>query len=780
MLIIAICTVLAVVLAFLFLQRKVKDSPISEPVIDKPRRGGIGQRMRSGIFVTTKHEIDLISKAIDGCFIFSGIGIKDKEDLINAFEKDVVEEGQMIITQGDKAKYFYVIQSGRVDFYVNEQLVGHGSDGESFGDLALLDDTAKRNASCISHGEGGCILWRLHKDARLQVMSRNATESNEVAVEMLRNVPPFKNLSDLVLNRIASKMKETKIPKDAVIFKNGDLDSEAFLLKSGSVRIEDIQVKGENIATVTINPGMYFGERALLENEPRAGTAVANSDCTLLGISREVFESHLGSIPDIKRKANFARLLKSIPCFTHSDISNLEYEILISRTKVITVQSDTVLYSGNNKNVYLIEEGEVTVSRDSSEKEKRSIQTHFGENSFLEEKSLITETVTANKKTVLGVLSLDIIEIVIRNTRRLKIAGCVPEKSEPVVAIDELFRHKVLGMGAFGKVWLVSPMKGEKIIKNQVYALKVQQKRCLLDNKMSAGVIREAAIMKSLDHPFLAKILNVHHNEGAVYFLLNFIQGGELYDQIQEDGVGKPLPSENARFYAACMCLALNHMHLRNVLYRDLKPENIMIGSDGYPILIDFGFSRKISDGGLAFTICGSPYYIAPEVILGKGHNQSFDHWAWAILIHELLIGDVPFSDRVKTTPIKVYKAIVKGKIKLSPRLGDEVKDMLKQILVHDPYSRLGSLAGGCMDIKNHSWFKGLDFDEVDKKQVVVPWRPHINKENPLDSAHFGDHSHSELEPDYEHSDVLTDDEQMLFSGLNDLTSNPEEEKGNG
>jgi len=779
MLIIAICTVLAVVLAFLFLQRKVKNSPISEPVINKPRGGGIGKRMRSGIFATTKHEIDLISKAIDGCFIFSGIGIKDKEDLINAFEKDIVEEGRMIITQGDTAKYFYIIQSGIVNFYVNEQQVGNRSDGESFGDLALLDDS-KRNASCISHGEGGCILWRLHKDDRLQIMSRNTTKSNEVTVEMLKNVPPLRNLSDSVLNRVASKMKETKIPKDAVIFKKGDIGRESFILKSGSVRIEDIQAKGQNFATVTINPGWYFGERAMLENEPRAGTAVANSECTLLCISREVFENNVGSIKDIRRKANFARLLKSIPCFTYSDISNTEYTILISRTKVITVQSDTILYSGSNKNIYLIEEGEVTVSRDGSEKEKRSIQTHFGENSFLEEESLITETVTANKKTVLGVLSLDSIEIVIRNTRRLKKAGSVPEEFEPLLAIDELFRHKVLGMGAFGKVWLVSPMKGEKIIKNQVYALKIQQKRCLLDNKMSAGVIREAAIMKSLDHPFLGNILNVHHNKGAVYFLMNFIQGGELYDLIQEDGVGKPLPSENARFYAACVLLALDHMHLRNHLYRDLKPENIMIGSDGYPVLIDFGFSRKISDGGLAFTICGSPYYIAPEVILGKGHNQSFDHWAWAILIHELLIGDVPFSDRVKTTPIKVYKAIVKGKIKLSPLLGNEVKDMLKQIVVHDPYSRLGSLAGGCIDIKNHSWFEGLDFDAVGKKQVVVPWRPHINKENPLDSAHFGDHSHTELEPDYDDLDFLTDKEQMLFSGLNDLTSNPEEEKGNG
>jgi len=260
---------------------------------------------------------------------------------------------------------------------------------------------------------------------------------------------------------------------------------------------------------------------------------------------------------------------------------------------------------------------------------------------------------------------------------------------------------------------------------------------------------------------------------------MNFIQGGELYDLIQEDGVGTPLPSENARLYAACVLIALDHIHSRNVLYRDLKPENIMIGSDGYPVLIDFGFARKICEGGQAFTVCGSPYYIAPEVILGTGHGKSFDHWAWAILIHELLIGDVPFSERVKRTPFKVYKAIVKGKIKMSPLLGNEVKDMLKQIVVHDPYSRLGSLAGGVMDIKNHSWFKGLDFDAVGKKQVVVPWRPHINEENPLECAHFRDHSHTELEPDYDDTDVLTDKEQMLFSGLNLLTSNPEKEKCN-
>jgi len=782
---IAICTLLAVFLAYFFLHRRVTkdddDDPIPEPVINKPRRS-------SGIFAACKHEKDVISKAIDRCFIFSGIGIEDKEALQNAFEKHTVKEGEVIIQQGDDACYFYVIQFGVVEFYVNGILVGQRTDGESFGDLALVDNS-KRNASCISQSEK-CTLWRLHKDSRRDIMSKNTTRSHKVVVEMLKNVPIFSNFDISVLHRIALSLKEQTFLKDAVIFKKGDVGREMFVLKNGSVIIEDIRAHGQKFANVTYGVGGSFGEHAILEDEPRTGSAVADTDCTVLCISQKTFIKHFSSVHDIRRKSKFLTLLKSIPCFANSDISNSEYEKLISRIKVITVKSDTIIYRGNNKNIYLIEDGEVTVSRESSENEDLSIQTHFGENSFLEEESLIAETLTANKETVLGVLSLDIIEIVIRNICRLKkkagctCAICMLDKYEHL-AIDELFRHKILGIGAFGKVWLVSPTKEKKVITNRVYALKVQTKRCLLDNKMSAKVISEAGIMKSLDHPFLGNILSANQDKGAIYFLMNLIKGGELYDLIQEDGVGKSLPLENARFYSACVLIGLSHMHDRNVLFRDLKPENIMIGSDGYPVIIDFGFAKKISDGGQAFTMCGSPFYTAPEVILGTGHNESFDHWAWAILNHELLIGDVPFRRSAKACPIKLYKAIVKGKIKLSTLLDDEIKDMLKQILVNDPSDRLGSLAGGVQDIRNHSWFKGIDLDAISKKQAAAPWKPHINEKNSLDGVGSGNFTFEEHVADFDDTDFLTDEEQNLFRGLNDVfskdwvTSNPEEEKGN-
>ena len=285
---------------------------------------------------------------------------------------------------------------------------------------------------------------------------------------------------------------------------------------------------------------------------------------------------------------------------------------------MVTYKKKDVIYKqGDNvDSIYFIHSGEVSATKGPkrAQADVRTIQSHFGYDCFLNEEDLATETVTATKDLEVGVLSLDSIVGVLRNLDRLKGSESVAQE---LVAFEHLKRHRVLGAGAFGKVWLCSDKRAEGNENQEAYALKVQKKRQLLDNNHAGGIIREAGVMRSLDHPFILKLFNVYQDDEAVYFLLNFIQGGELYSLIEKDGQSVPLNEPDTRFYAAGVLIGLSHMHTRSILYRDLKPENILIAADGYPVIVDLGFAKKTEER--SFTMCGSPIYIAPEVVLSTG-----------------------------------------------------------------------------------------------------------------------------------------------------------------
>lgn len=207
-------------------------------------------------------------------------------------------------------------------------------------------------------------------------------------------------------------------------------------------------------------------------------------------------------------------------------------------------------------------------------------------------------------------------------------------------------------------------------------------------------------------------------------------------------------------------------MHMRSIAHRDMKPENVLIGKDGFPIIVDLGFAKEIKDK--SYTLCGSPLYIAPENILGKGHDLSCDYWSWACMIEEMLTGVTPF-EKSATDQSSLFKAIIKQKYELtSPPIA--VK-LIKKVLVR-PQQRLGNLAGGTRDLKEHEWFKyDVDFVKLAKKDSGVPWKPKV--ENPLDAAEFDNYVDpgGKLEP-------LTKKEQHKFEELDKLYAKLKKEDG--
>jgi protein kinase A len=173
--------------------------------------------------------------------------------------------------------------------------------------------------------------------------------------------------------------------------------------------------------------------------------------------------------------------------------------------------------------------------------------------------------------------------------------------------------------GAFGRVWLATSRDSM-----EPYALKTMSKRQLVNAGMVKGVLREKQIMASIEHPFILPLVGSFQDDDFLYLLLPLIQGGELFNIVhtsEKDG----LDNDASKFYGACILEALGYLHARSICYRDMKPENALIDAQGYCIMVDFGFAKIVVDK--TYTLCGTPEYLAPEIIMSKGHDKAVDYW---------------------------------------------------------------------------------------------------------------------------------------------------------
>ncbi|KAK7576358.1 hypothetical protein V9T40_012644 [Parthenolecanium corni] len=205
-------------------------------------------------------------------------------------------------------------------------------------------------------------------------------------------------------------------------------------------------------------------------------------------------------------------------------------------------------------------------------------------------------------------------------------------------------------------------------------------------------------------------------------------------------------------FYAAEIVIALDYLHARNIVYRDLKPENLLLDRDGHLKITDFGFAKKLTDR--TWTLCGTPEYLAPEIIQSKGHNKAVDWWALGVLIYEMLAGYPPFFD---DNPFGIYEKILAGKIEWTRFIDPIAKDLIKKLLVQDRTKRLGNMKNGVEDVKRHRWFKHIDWQDVYNKRLKPPIVPRITFEG--DTRNFDEYPEIEWKP----PSCLGTEEQKLF-----------------
>ena len=245
---------------------------------------------------------------------------------------------------------------------------------------------------------------------------------------------------------------------------------------------------------------------------------------------------------------------------------------------------------------------------------------------------------------------------------------------------------------------------------------------------------------------FVMRLYGTCRDEHALFLVTEFVPGGELAALLDGGLLGSAcrLPASAARFYTAAAVVALEHLHRHCIVYRDLKPENIMIDADGFPKLIDFGFARVLRPEERSYTVCGTVEYLAPEVVLGRGHCARVDLWSLGVLVFELLMGATPFADE-HSDEMQVCRRIVKAKPRVPRRWGAterRAKELLKRLLAREPMKRLGGLKRGFDDIKDHPWFhedEDFDFSTLVTRACEPPWVPAARTDEDLDVTYFRD-----------------------------------------
>lgn len=317
---------------------------------------------------------------------------------------------------------------------------------------------------------------------------------------------------------------------------------------------------------------------------------------------------------------------------------------------------------------------------------------------------------------------------------------------------------ETIGVGSFSrvKIAVVRPAVDDDL-GARACAIKVCHKTRILEADEVLSIMREKEALNVVRHPFIMQLYGTHQDDDRIYFVCEYIPGGELFTYVH-NVCGGSMAEMDAQFYAACLADVFEHAHARGVLNRDAKPENIVIDAYGYPKLCDWGFAKTdVKRGDRCRTICGTLEYLSREVLLNLGYAFDVDLWTLGVLLFELCAGRTPFFDPLMADNLQqqsIYNNILHGDV---VPCDWEMPKIVGELLERTVDRRLG-FRGGAGEVKAHPFFADIDFDALRRRDLMAPWTPMLASET--DITHFQDLDFD----DDEDVDLVFQGDQTLFA----------------
>ncbi|XP_047992941.1 cGMP-dependent protein kinase, isozyme 2 forms cD4/T1/T3A/T3B isoform X1 [Leguminivora glycinivorella] len=573
-------------------------------------------------------------------------------------------------------------------------------------------------------------------------------DKNESSRELIKSAildnDFMKNLEMTQIREIVDCMYPVEYAAGSLIIKEGDVGSIVYVMEEGRV-----EVSRENKYLSTMAPGKVFGELAILYNCKRTATIKAATDCRLWAIERQCFQTIMMRTGLI-RQAEYTDFLKSVPIF-----KNFPEDTLIKISDVLEEthyqNGDYIVRQGaRGDTFFIISKGQVKVTQKLPNNDEKFIRSltkgdFFGEKA-LQGDDLRTANIIADapEGTTCLVIDRETFNQLISTLDEIRTK--YKDEGESRARLNEEFANlrlsdlriiATLGIGGFGRVELVQ-IQGDP---SRSFALKQMKKAQIVETRQQQHIMSEKEIMSEMNCEFIVKLYKTFKDRKYLYMLMETCLGGELWTILRDKG---QFDDATTRFYTACVVEAFHYLHSRNIIYRDLKPENLLLDSKGYVKLVDFGFSKKLQASRKTWTFCGTPEYVAPEVIMNRGHDISADYWSLGVLMFELLTGSPPFTG---ADPMKTYNKILKGidAVEFPRCITRNAANLIKKLCRDNPAERLGYQRGGITEIQKHKWFDGFNWEGLAQRTLEPPIMPVVK--NPVDTHNFDQYPPDADEP---------------------------------
>jgi len=634
------------------------------------------------------------------------------------------------------------------------------------------------------------------KDSIMQPSSKVLSPIKEMDVRdvllkaLSKDIALFNKLDINQKEEIVKIAQIKQVPKDTFVVQNGELGNHCYIITKGEFTLysssQDADEK-ESETTKELTIGDCFGEMALMYAITRDYSVKATgSDNVVHIIERNDYRN-------IIQEAEHRKFKETLDFLKHVDyLSTVREEDLLqiaNSLKYENYENGQIIIEKDlePESLYIIQNGSVQmIEYKEANSDKVKSKTVLKKGDFFGENCLQTEdmqenieetkwgrtcvkceeNVTCMKVDPQTVRQNDSFSKIIRKQTQLRTSSAPPPSSLAPIGEDSKEEKKeeisrspytwakgrgkdnikwenlkvlgFLGKGSYGHVQLVQDKTTEK-----TYALKGVMKKEVVECNQVEHIVSEKQVMMLMDSPFILQLYATYKDTDCVYFLLEPSLGGELFNVLRTRNI---LDEKTAKYYVASVVLAFEYMQSKGVVYRDLKPENILLDPKGYAKVADFGFAKKldINEGNRTYTTCGTPDYLAPEVILCQGHGFGFDWWCVGIFIYELLAGWPPFGDQDGDIQ-KTYENIINYNIKYPSFISEESKSIMADFLVSDePNMRLGMGQAGIEPIKEHNWFTDFDWKGLISGDLKPPVNPKVKDEK--DFSNFDDPEDGEIE----------------------------------
>lgn len=620
---------------------------------------------------------DTIMAALQHLMLFNNLDKPTQRKIVSEMYERPVAAGEILISQGDMgpaASQLFVVKSGKFEVLEKRKnvmfKVNTKSAGDCFGEISLMYN-CPRSATVAATTDA--VVWVLERDTFRHYVQAAAEDSIGQVELFLNSVPLLSRLAREQKMQLVDAFTEEVFEAGARVIQEGDIGDKFYIIKEG-----EAVVVADGKEVNRLFKADFFGEQALLNDEPRKATVLAHKKLTVLSLDRTTFVNVLGPLQDIMEKEK-------------SD------EIVNQRMAKLKPQSSAILRRPAAD----------IVIRSIGSSEPTIAQGHLDE---------------------------------VQELKRGGIKITDEEKAEDRNLV--IIEGQVLGEGAFSRVCKVV----EETTQRQ-FAMKRMAKTAAL--QCPDHVFCEQRITRNMAHPFCIRQYASFQDTYHLYMLFDLMPGGDLMDVLVAEAkvIKYPVSDENpmskgcfaqkvkmwqglnedlAKFYVASIVLALEYLHENNLIFRDLKPENVLIDAQGFAKLGDFGFAKYVEYGSRTYTFCGTPGYVAPENIMGRGYGHSVDWWTLGVLMYVLLTARQPFTSPKTQDPMEVMRRIVNDRwpVRYPPYMSDAARDLISRLLERKPIKRIGCLQSRSLDIKRHPWFVGFDWDALSSRRMQPPRRP--------------------------------------------------------